>query len=473
MCVSDEFSCKFSLPIIRCDTASLHHDLADILGVYRGMDTPDIFAWLHRITPVLTPTHLQWASNALLHLSWANRSASGAFDSIRCYAAERDWNRIPLNAMLNLLLVWCIVLGYPVEEEVLRIQDKSYATSCFHPPNHSLWLSVSDRLERILSQFSQAITSATDTSHPQSEYLPHVLRELTELENRPSHFTTMAYKWCSDICANCSNLAYREELLLLSLEIGFRHLDHRYQRIPAELSHSEHHQQIAEIVFESADDEVIADLLHAWTSESKSHGPHPSLSVCAKHVVFLQPTSERLRRLLIRSVYLIGYRGFKAVGVEQLVGLLDDLGARVEDIDNKGGWVLLLLDVVKSSEGIQRLSHQHWRLLGELTISCSWMLGANSWSSHVTTLLEGGQEWDKLECWMGVIWMLWPPKTGGAAEEDIERVMLLLFRRRPDAIRKLTQRIERRCEKNDYDIPESFQGICGRARSEAARWDTR
>ena len=375
--------------------------------------------------------------------------------------------------MLDLLLTWCIVLGWPVEEEVLKIQDKSCAVSCSLPSNHSLCLSVSDRLERIPSQFSQAIVSAIHPSHPRFEYLPHVLRELTELENRPDHFTTMAYKWCSEICANCSDLADREELLLLSLEIGFCHLDRRYQRMSAGLSHTEHHQQMVDIVFDSADDEVIADLLHAWTSKSESHGPHPSLSMCARHLVRLQPASERLRGLVIRSVYLIGFRGFKAVGVEQFVGLLNDLGIGVEDVDNKGGWVLLLLDVIKSSEGIQRLSKRCWELLGELTVSWSWMLGASIWSSHVMTLLEGGQEWDKLECWVGVVWMLWPPTAGGATEENVERVMSSLFRRRPDAIRKLEQRMERWSEKNDYDVPELFQRICARARSEAARWDTR
>ena len=48
MCISDKLSRKFPLPIIRCDTTSLHHDLADILGVYRGLDTPEVIAWMHK-----------------------------------------------------------------------------------------------------------------------------------------------------------------------------------------------------------------------------------------------------------------------------------------------------------------------------------------------------------------------------------------------------------------------------------------
>jgi hypothetical protein len=38
---------------------------------------------------------------------------------------------IPLNATLNRLLVWCTFLGSPVEEEALKVQDKSYDISCF------------------------------------------------------------------------------------------------------------------------------------------------------------------------------------------------------------------------------------------------------------------------------------------------------------------------------------------------------
>ena len=473
-CISEKLSRRFPLPIIRCDTASLNCDLVDLLGVYRGLDTPDVIAWMYRITPGLTPTHLRWTSNALLHLSWANRSIPGTFNSISCYPVERDWSDIPLNVMLNLLLTWCIVLGWPVEEEVLKIRDKSCVTSCFRPSTScSLCRSGSDRSERILSQFSQATTSATHPSHPQFEYLPQILLELTELKNRPSYLTAMAYKWCSDICKNCSDLADREELLFLPLEIGFRHLDYQYRRISAELTHTEHHKQIVDIVFDSKDDEVIADLLHAWTSTSESHRPHPSLSTCARHLVCLQPASERLRRLVIRSVEFIGYQEFKEVGVERFIELLDDLDVGVEDIEDKEQWALLLLNVIQSSEGIQGLSYRYWELFGELAITWSWKLGGYLWSPHITTFLEGNREWDKLECWMGVVWMAWPPEAGGTIEEGVEHAMLSLFRQRPGAIQKLRQRMERWSKENSYHIPESFHRICEKGYFEIMRWNAR
>ena len=229
-----------------------------------------------------------------------------------------------------------------------------------------------------------------------------------------------------------------------------------------------YHQQLVDIVFENGDDEFIADLLHAWTSTSESHDLRPSLSACAKHLVYLQPASERLRRLAIRSVELIGYQEFEEVGVEQFAGLPDDIHVSVEDMDNKNEWALLL-DVLKSAEGIRHLSHPYWELLGELATLCSWRLGGDVRSSLVMMLLEDDQEWGKLECGIGIVWMVWPPETVGVTGEDVERIMFSLFHRQPGAIQKLERQIEHWSEENKYDIPEPFQRICKRARSESTR----
>ena len=58
----------------------------------------------------------------------------------------------------------------------------------------------------------------------------------------------------------------------------------------------------------------------------------------------------------------------------------------------------------------------------------------------MTYLLEA-QEWDALECWLSVVWMLWPPEAGET--EDLERVMGLLFRQRPAAVQEPTESMER------------------------------
>jgi len=46
--------------------------------------------------------------------------------------ARVPWDTAPLDAILNLFLVWSIYLGRPVEEEMLKIQDKVYVVS--RPP---------------------------------------------------------------------------------------------------------------------------------------------------------------------------------------------------------------------------------------------------------------------------------------------------------------------------------------------------
>ena len=70
-----------------------------------------------------TPSHSQWISNVLLHLSWANRIPSDLEFTLHLISSTPT--TVPLNATPNRLLMWCIFLGSPVEEEALKVQDKS------------------------------------------------------------------------------------------------------------------------------------------------------------------------------------------------------------------------------------------------------------------------------------------------------------------------------------------------------------
>lgn len=374
-----------------------------------------------------------------------------------------DWDTIPSNAVLNRLLVLCILLGWPVEQEVLKVQDKSYVIPYSLPSKPLTLPFVSDRLEQIISQLSQAIGSAIRTSHPRCNLLPAILHQLSMWSSRPSCLTRTAYWWCSLICETHQNLEGGDELLLLSLEVGFRHLNPQDYRIEASLTHTEHHQHMIDITFGSGDNEVIADLLHAWTSHSDSHKPPPLLNMCAAYLIRLQPSSQRLRRLIIRAIGSIGYQGFNQVGAVGFFELLDRLHADVDDMDDKGDWATLLLDTIQHSEGIQRLSHSYWKLLVELPVSKSRWPGDVAWSPHIMTALEHNGDWDKLECWMGVIWMVWPPEGGKTVEEDLERVMRSLFNRRPGAVRKLGEWVERWSNAPFNILPESFYLTCERA----------
>jgi hypothetical protein len=99
-------------------------------------------------------------------------------------------------------------------------------------------------------------------------------------------------------------------------------------------------------------------------------------------------------------------------------------------------------------------------------VATSSFLPLKGWTynPHTMTSLEASKEWDKLECWMGVVWMIWPPEKGETTEEVLECVMLSLFHQWPGAIQKLKQRMEKWSKSGPRNIvPESFHQICAKA----------
>ena len=266
---------------------------------------------------------------------------------------------------------------------------------------------------------------------------------------RTEYLTEVAYGWCFMVCESHSSLENRRELLLLALEIGFRHHNLQSSWIGAELTNMEIDQKMVEIVFQSGESEAIADLLHAWTSVGPYHEPHPSLKRCAEYLVglaHLQPFSPRLRQTIIRSIKLLGYQGFEQVGVERLIGLLDGLNICIQDMSRYYRLGQLLLDIIQSPEGIQQVSHQYWELLVEIVASAPGAV-TGEFNPHLMTSLEDTEEWDKLECWMGFIWIMW--SLGAEMDEDLEtdekleHVTLSLFQQRPGAVQKLEQWVGR------------------------------
>lgn len=300
-----------------------------------------------------------------------------------------------------------------------------------------------------------------------------MLHDLAKLETRPVRLATMAYEWCSVICENHQSLGDWEGLLLVCLEIGFRHLGFRRKYIDANLIHTEHHRRLVDVVFRGQIGEAIADLLHAWTAQGAFYEPaYTLLGSCTGHLVGLHNLvsfSPRLRRLVIRSVELIGYREFEGVRVDRFIEMLNHLRVTAEDMDDKFRWAYLLLDTVKSAEGAQHLSLCYWELLVEFATLLTHALRKIPYSPQTATFLTEAQEWRKLECWMGTVWMVWPPEADGIAEEDLSHLVLSLFRQRPLAAQRLEQWMERWSQQRGRDIPESFQRICGQAREAVQR----
>ena len=322
-----------------------------------------------------------------------------------------------------------------------------------------------------MSQLSQAIVSAIHTSHPQCKHLQYILSGLARIENHPSWLTQRAYEWCSVICENYQ-LADGQKPLFLSLEIGFRHFDDPWLR----LTHTEHHHKIADIVFVSGDNEAIADLLVAWTSGYAHSGLHGPLNICVRHFIHLhklQPLPSRLQQLIIHSIAIIGYEEFKEVEAEAFFAMLNDLHVDAKDVGHVGHkWASLLLDVILSPEATQHLSHHYWHLLVELVIFHASWIEPPTYNPQIITFLKDAQEWDKLECWVGVVWMLWPPEDNETMEKHLECEMLSLFHQQPGAVQRLEQWIKQWGKNTGWDVPELFGQICEGAHFETAQQDT-
>jgi len=129
--VSEEFACSFPLPYIKHET-HYYCDLNSLLKMFDDIRAPQIFACASTPTEFNTHTHMQWALHALLHFCWAKQGDPDAFSVVAFHRIPCiPWNAIPLDAALNLFLVWSILLGSPIEGEVLKIQDKTYAIPDF------------------------------------------------------------------------------------------------------------------------------------------------------------------------------------------------------------------------------------------------------------------------------------------------------------------------------------------------------
>jgi len=126
MCKSEEFGNTFPLPDTEYVALGSDHDLEHLLQVNRPTSSELRIRPLLSIRPEHTPSHSQWNSNVLLHLVWANKTTlNRPYIRRQARGVHETKVTLPLDAALSRLLTWCIVLGSPVEEEALKIQDKS------------------------------------------------------------------------------------------------------------------------------------------------------------------------------------------------------------------------------------------------------------------------------------------------------------------------------------------------------------
>jgi len=107
--VSTNLEVAFPLPFIHYDTICLDHDLKH-LGIF-GQGNPGRAVQVYYVDPGFTPMHLEWTSNALLHLSWAKQKTPWIFNPVVEGHTRGNWSTMPLDVALNCLLTWCIFLN--------------------------------------------------------------------------------------------------------------------------------------------------------------------------------------------------------------------------------------------------------------------------------------------------------------------------------------------------------------------------
>ena len=325
-------------------------------------------------------------------------------------------------------------------------------------------LFTSDRLGRVLNQVTRAICSALHAPHPQGKYIEGALLYLAKLENRPRWLIEAAYGWCAVIWKNRHSCGEWKTLLFLSLEVGFRCFDvHKFWH-PIDLNHTEHHQELAKTVFESGRSEAIEDLLCALTVFNEEKPGIKSFYACKQYIINIQNNimgnlSPRQRRLVMYSIRFIGYGGFEEAESERFVALLNHLSIIVEEADSLAGWCSTLMEAAQSPQGHKHLAVQSWELLVKLTIPYSRRLRSTTYTPYITSSLLEAQEWEKLKCWIGVVWMVWPPETDSIPEE-VKHAMQSLFHHLPGAVQQLTEWMEQWSKKYRADVPVSFQKIC-------------
>ena len=380
----------------------------------------------------------------------------------------------------NTLLAWYLILGGRAEEETFWADDKSYV---MFVSSFGLFKTTftRDLVGAILPFLSRAIVDAIPVTD-QWDNLYELLEQLMEWKERPACLIAMAYQWSLAFCdcirnidqllAGPTNLASRRFeglvephdgrvgipkreyvleccllLLALSLGVGFRHGPGGgpTRMLPV---NEEHHLLIVETMLKGASRGTqiaqkmrilyagIEGALHVWTLGMRP----PPLGSCATYlggIIKGQLISPDLRVLLVRAIGSMEYDDLERAGLETIVDALCDLNLRFDDVCAGGRWPSLLKPLIRSHCGRERLPLRYWHLLEGLvmddvdpqTILCQPDVDA-------MRALEASQDWEKLEVWMRVLWISrlegWFPPVPVA--EDIERVTLSLFQRRPSAL---------------------------------------
>ena len=380
----------------------------------------------------ISTAHTTWVSDLLLHFEWARRDN---YETVLFLPALLLRQKLPLPAVAvaNILMAACVSLGWPVNEEVLLVDDKSYVhgTTLRVSPLLTYIAQSSASLKEISSHFSQAVTAAANPPYPCSHRLSGIIESLVHLEGYFTFHQQMAYDWCSVICHYNGDLEPHRNLLFACLRIGYR----RFNTLPTQMTIlSPHHLRMIPFVFSSKDEGAIGDFLCAWCTYPTTEG-FSDLSLHTERLVdlvHLQRFGSRLQHLVFRALGWMKHTDFEKVGLSKLIALLD----RIEDEAMFRAPELrdFLLDALGSSEGRRVFPLRYWKIAAELAARDRHYLSPDLPKMDLIRFLEAELEWEKLTWWMGAIWTSVLPVN--VVEDQMEGVVgftKLAVRHNPDA----------------------------------------
>ena len=283
---------------------------------------------------------------------------------------------------------------------------------------------------------------------------------------------------------------YHGILLSITLEIGFRLIKPGSDSPPHHLKHTSHHDLVFVAAFASRDDGVIADAVCTWVAGT-SPPPGSCVRYFVKRVDRDVPFSPRLRRVSIHVIELIWRAEFEMSPLET-IRLLNRLEVTLDDMQKKREWAKMLVDVIRSPIGLEKLSPHYWHLLASLVSSGARGATLVLRDAEVVRALEEAEDWERLEVWLVLVWN-WlgyglmgddteseqSTESGGDTDleedadyddtesmdaEDFEEVTLNFLLQRPSAIPRFEELSDSGELWTDQDVV--LRRICHQARAE-------
>jgi len=328
-------------------------------------------------------------------------------------------------------------------------------------------------LESISSLLSQAVINAASNSHPHHQLLSDLLGGLAKWASPPAYFTQYAYAWCSAICEKNEDIDACKDLLVSALKLGFRRDDIYVDSMRYNPVHTDHHKRMIDVIFSTGNTDTIADALCAWTIGDTPQLRFPFLGACADHLVNLTGMEfpPRLRRMVIRAIECIGYPEFERAGIEKFVPLLNGLEIEVHEMGWRSRWTSFLWNVLRSFPGQRHLSSHYWQYIVPMAMQPG-LFPLHLKPSDLDTMksFEEAEDWERLEVWVGMMWILELPEEGIEVEE-VERATRTLFCKRPGAFQTVEEWVLGASEENSLYVQHGdiFRMVCDEARKEAGR----